>query len=48
MSTSNFAEIASRSEFAFSCRPYNGKGLPERELIKQACLEALREVNDRD
>ena len=38
----------SRSDFGFSCRPYNGKGMPERELIKQACLDALQESDNHD
>ena len=38
----------SRSNFGFSCRPYNGKGMPERELIRQACLDAFQKPDDHD
>lgn len=30
-----------RSDFGFACRTYNGQGIPDRELFKQACLEAV-------
>ena len=36
----------SRSDFGFSCRPYNGKGMPDRELIKQACLDSLEDSDN--
>ena len=35
----------SRSDFAFACRTYDGKGMPARELLKQACLDAVSDDN---
>ena len=35
----------SRNDFGFTCRIYNGNGMPDREIIIQACLDAAPDDN---
>ena len=37
-----------RTDFGFSCRTYQGKGTPSRELLRQAIRDALQGTADHD
>ncbi|MEO2016246.1 MAG: hypothetical protein ABGZ53_17950 [Fuerstiella sp.] len=34
-----------RNDVGFACRTYNGQGMPDREIIMQACLDAAQDDN---
>ena len=41
-------EARSRTDFAFSCRVYNGKGVPSREMIIAAlCADGAQAITER-
>ncbi len=35
-------EARTRTEFAFTCRPYKGQGLPPREMVEAALKDVAR------